>query len=109
MNFRKVTIPSGQGSQDWTPDERARFVADISQYIDAGQNVQFVGPNGENAEIAQIHLSTDGTVKTSPIGGTPLSYAFIAGGWHTHRANKIYHNGTTAGIALKGRLFQRTY
>lgn len=101
ITFRNITVPNGSGTANWNPETRKRFIQNVSTYLDAGENIRFIDGNGAAAEVERIHLSSDGSVKSATIGGTAQSYAFLAKGWHAHRAHKIYHVGTTAGIALK--------
>ena len=104
MSVISVKVPISGGDL-----ERSGWCENISQHIDAGNDVKFVDiGNGADVEISRIQLDTDGTVNFRGAGyadNETKALAFVAGGFHrVGGIHKIFASGTTASIGIHAKI-----
>lgn len=104
MSTITVKVPVGGNEK-----ERAGWCENISQHIDAGNDVKFTDRDtNEDIDITRIQLDTDGTVNFRGSGYADhqtKAVALIAGGFHRIGGiHKIFASGTTASIGIHARI-----
>ena len=84
---------------------REGWIENVSQHIDAGNDVEFVNMNdGADVNISSIQVDTEGAVCIWGAGYTASdakAMTLIAGGWHVfHGIHGIRADGTDSSIGI---------
>lgn len=89
--------------------ERSGWCENISQHIDAGNDVKFVdSTDGRDVEITRLQLDVEGAVNFRGAGYADhqsKAMTLISGGFHRIGGiHKIFASGTTASIGIHAKI-----
>ena len=105
MSVVKVPVPIERND-----NEMSHFLCNVSQHIDAGNDVEFVNANDTTKDInvSMIHLDTNGTVCIWGVGETisdAQTITLLGGSFHTIPGiHGIRAVGTGIGLGIKVKI-----
>jgi hypothetical protein len=102
MSTVSITVPVNGNDK-----ERRGWIENVSQHIDAGNDVEFVDHNGDNTEISMVSLNSAGSVcfwGMAMVKAEAKAVTLAETGWHVIPGiHGVRAAGTTtsAGIHVK--------